>query len=243
MAAVDGVDDVLRERFQFLEIDGDDEFVAAVDPAAVEPARAEGDRRLRGPRRPRRSCCRRRYADDIGIAVGDTLDITVSRPVDRTGRSRASSRTTRSSSAGVVTTIDTFEASGFEPADNALIVFAEDGPAADGLQERLDAIVEELPIVTVKDQQAFATGAARAHRPVRAHHLRAARPGPDHRGARHRQHAGPLDHRAHPRGRAAARDRAEPATAAPDDPAGVGGDLPARRRARAWPWASSSAWC
>jgi putative ABC transport system permease protein len=57
---------------------------------------------------------------------------------------------------GIVTTIGTFESSGFEPADNALIVFADDGPAADGLQDRLDAIVEELPIVTVKDQQAFA---------------------------------------------------------------------------------------
>ena len=35
-----------------------------------------------------------------------------------------------------------------------MIVFTE--PGATGLQDRLDAIVDELPIVTVKDQAAFA---------------------------------------------------------------------------------------
>ena len=37
-----------------------------------------------------------------------------------------------------------------------MVIFAEDGPAAAGLQERLDAVVADLPVVTVKDEQAFA---------------------------------------------------------------------------------------
>ena len=46
--------------------------------------------------------------------------------------------------------------------------------------------------------------------------LRDARARPAHRGARHREHAGALGHRANPRGRAAPRHRAEPDPAAPD---------------------------
>jgi putative ABC transport system permease protein len=154
MEAVDGVDSVLRERFQILELDGDDEFVAALDPAAVEPLELSvvdgtgelGDRDV---------LVQESYADDIGLGVGDTLDIRV--PAGRQEWTVAGViEDNPVVFAGIVTTIDTFDASGFEPADNALIVFADDGPAADGLQDRLDTIVEDLPIVTVKDQEAFA---------------------------------------------------------------------------------------
>ena len=54
----------------------------------------------------------------------------------------------------ILTTLDTFTEAGFEPADNLLIVDAE--PGADGVEERLEKVVAELPIVTVKDQQEFA---------------------------------------------------------------------------------------
>ena len=55
----------------------------------------------------------------------------------------------------VLTTLPTLADAGFEEADNALIVFAEPGGLA-GLQEGLDEVVAEIPIVTVKDQGAFA---------------------------------------------------------------------------------------
>jgi putative ABC transport system permease protein len=54
----------------------------------------------------------------------------------------------------ILTTVDTMADAGYEPADNALIIFAE--PGAEKLQGELDAVIEELPIVTVKDQAAFA---------------------------------------------------------------------------------------
>ena len=56
--------------------------------------------------------------------------------------------------APILTTLGTFAAAGFEPADNLLIVDAE--PGADGVQDRLEQVVADLPIVTVKDQQEFA---------------------------------------------------------------------------------------
>jgi putative ABC transport system permease protein len=154
MAAVEGVDDVVRERFQIVELDDDDEFVAAVDPSSVGPLElrvTDGSEALG----EREVLLQETYADDIGLGVGDTLDITVpagSQEWTVVGVIEDNPVVF----SGIVTTIETFESSGFEPADNALIVFADAGPAADGLQDRLDAIVEELPIVTVKDQQAFA---------------------------------------------------------------------------------------
>ena len=54
----------------------------------------------------------------------------------------------------VLTTTQTLLESGFPDQDNYVVVFAL--PGAKGLQERLDAVVADLPVVTVKDQQAFA---------------------------------------------------------------------------------------
>ena len=154
MAALDGVDTVVRERFQLLELDGDDEFVAAVDAEAVGALGlevADGTTDLA----EREALIQESYADDTGLGVGDTLDVTV--PAGRQDWTVVGVIEDNAVVfSGIVTTIGTFEAAGYESADNALIVFGADGPAGDGLQESLDAIVEELPIVTVKDQQAFA---------------------------------------------------------------------------------------
>ena len=89
---------------------------------------------------------------------------------------------------------------GYRDADNFLIIDTDGSAGGAGRASR--AVVAELPIVTVKDQQEFAAGAAGADRPAGADDLRAARPGPADRRARHRQHAGAVDHRAHARGRA-----------------------------------------
>ena len=104
---------------------------AAVDPAAVGPLElsvVDGS----GTLGDREVLVQESYADEHGVAIGDTLDIQV--PAGRqdwtvTGVFEDNPVVF----AGLVTTIATFEAAGFEPADNALIVFADDGPAADGL--------------------------------------------------------------------------------------------------------------
>jgi putative ABC transport system permease protein len=54
----------------------------------------------------------------------------------------------------ILTTNDTLERAGFPRSDNAVIVMAE--PGATGLQARLEQVIEDLPVVTVKDEAQFA---------------------------------------------------------------------------------------
>src|SRR5262249_10430669 len=53
-----------------------------------------------------------------------------------------------------VTTLQTLKDQGYPASDNALILDTD--PDVIGIQNELDAVVADLPIVTVKDQAAFA---------------------------------------------------------------------------------------
>jgi putative ABC transport system permease protein len=55
--------------------------------------------------------------------------------------------------APVLMTLDDYVDGGFPDSDNVLILFTDDSP---GIQDRLDAVVADLPVVTVKDQAEFA---------------------------------------------------------------------------------------
>ena len=55
----------------------------------------------------------------------------------------------------VLTTTQTLLDSGFPDQDNYVVVFARAGSRR-GCRSRLDAVVKDLPVVTVKDEQAFA---------------------------------------------------------------------------------------
>jgi putative ABC transport system permease protein len=154
MAAVEGVDRVVRERYQFLTIDGDDEGLAAIDPETVDALALDVTSGSAADFADGTVMLQRSYADDHGLAVGDEVEVevpsgTASWPVT------AIVEDNPVIFFPVITTLTTMTDAGFEPADNALIVFADAG-GAPGLQERLDAVVAELPIVTVKDQAAFA---------------------------------------------------------------------------------------
>ena len=152
MAAVEGVDEVVRMRFQFLLVDDDQSFATALDPSAVGPLELkvlEGT----GEMRDRTVLVQEFYADEEGLAVGDDLDVQV--PAGKQSWEVVGIvEDTPIIFTGAVTTLATFDAAGFEPADNALIVYEEDG--ATGVKDRLDDVVEELPVVTVLDQQEFA---------------------------------------------------------------------------------------
>ncbi|GAB3249616.1 ABC transporter permease [Nocardioides dilutus] len=151
MASVDGVADVVRLRFQFMIADGDDTFVAAIDQSAVEPLELAA---VRGSLEmgERTVLLQESYADDEGLAVGDSVEAQV--PAGKQTWRVAGIIEDTALLTGLVTSVDTFDAAGYEPADNALIVFEE--PGATGVQERLDEVVEALPVVTVLDQQEFA---------------------------------------------------------------------------------------
>ena len=53
-----------------------------------------------------------------------------------------------------LTTVGTLERAGYPTGDNALIVMADADTV--GLQNRLDEVVADIPVVTVKNEQAFA---------------------------------------------------------------------------------------
>jgi putative ABC transport system permease protein len=150
MAQVDGVDQVVRERFGNSRRDEDNQFVAAVDPANVEALELDvsaGEVFANGSVMLQRS-----WADDHELRVGDDLELDL--PAGE--RSLAVAGIFEDNpvvAAPVLLTLDDFSAAGFPDSDNVLILFTDDSP---GIQDRLDAVVAQLPVVTVKDQAAFA---------------------------------------------------------------------------------------
>ncbi len=153
MRAVDGVADVVRQRFQIVESDGDGRGVTATDPESI---RALGLRAVDGDLADLDDgmvLITEELSEDRGLEVGDTYDVTVPAG-ERSWEVVAVYEDNPVVFTSVLTTVGTFERAGFEPADNALIVFKE--PGAGDLQAELDATISDIPIVTVKDQQEFA---------------------------------------------------------------------------------------
>ncbi len=150
MAQVDGVDQVVRERFGNAERDGDSQFVAALDPADVPALKldlTDGDVFDGGS-----VMVQRTWADDHDVEVGQ--DLTLDLPAGE--RSLVVSGIFEDNpvvAAPVVLTLADFAEGGFPESDNVLILFTDDSA---GIQDRLDAVVVDLPVVTVKDQTAFA---------------------------------------------------------------------------------------
>jgi putative ABC transport system permease protein len=154
MAEVEGIDRVVRQRWAQAERDGDFLGIAGVDPADAEFL---GIRMVQGTLADFTDgsvLIDEGWAEDEGLSVGDTYT------VEKTPRGELELRV-----AGIyaenpviffptVTTLETLKQQGYPTSDNALILDA--GPDSVGLQSRLDAVVKDLPIVTVKDQGAFA---------------------------------------------------------------------------------------
>ncbi|MCD4525612.1 ABC transporter permease [Nocardioides sp. cx-173] len=151
MAQLEGVDAVVRQRYQFQDFGG--QGISAIDPATadrLELTVTEGDL---ADFTDGTVIVQESHAEDEGLEVGDEVEVET--PAGkRSWPVVAVYEDNPIVFLPVVTTLTTMEEAGYEPADNAVIVFAE--PGADDLQAGLDAIVEELPIVTVKDQAAFA---------------------------------------------------------------------------------------
>ncbi len=152
MERVDGVQQVIRERFKPVERDGDRMPVSAVAPGDIGPLEldvTDGDSHglAHGSIFIQRS-----WADDEDLAVGD--DVTFEMPVGkRTYRVAGIFEDNPIIVAQALMTLDDLSAAGFTESDNVLIIFTDDSP---GIQDRLDAVVADLPVVTVKNQTEFA---------------------------------------------------------------------------------------
>lgn len=152
MERVDGVEHVVRERFQAAERDGDRQGIAAVEPGDVsrlelDVTDGDPDGLADGAVLVQRS-----WADDEDLAVGDTIDFAMPAG-QRSYRIAGIAEDNPVVFSPVVMTLADFTDAGFPDSDNVLIVFTDGSP---GVQARLDAEVADLPIVTVKDQAEFA---------------------------------------------------------------------------------------
>jgi putative ABC transport system permease protein len=153
MEKVDGVRDVIRERYAIATRDGDRQGLAATDPEDVGGLNLTMIRGEATDLADGTVMLKETWADDEGVAVGD--DVTLGMPSGRkTYRVVGTYDDNPLVFFPILTTNDTLERAGFPRSDNAVIVMAE--PGATGLQARLEQVIEDLPVVTVKDEAQFA---------------------------------------------------------------------------------------
>lgn len=153
MAQVDGVETVVRQRYAPVEVEGDDTYVSAVDPAdlagLLDLTMAEGSRDdlVDGT-----VLVSEEYAADHGLSVGDELEMDTPSGTERypvVGEYEENPLI----GTGVLTTLPTLAATGYPESDNQLIIDTDGSP---GVHDALDAVVADLPVVSVKDQAEFA---------------------------------------------------------------------------------------
>jgi putative ABC transport system permease protein len=144
---------VIRERYAIATRDGDRQGLAATDPEDVGGLNLTMIRGEATDLADGTVMLKQTWADDEGVGVGD--DVTLEMP-----NGRKSYRVVGTYDDNplvffpILTTNDTLERAGFPQSDNAVIVMAE--PGATGLQDRLESLVADLPVVTVKDEAQFA---------------------------------------------------------------------------------------
>lgn len=152
MQRVEGVDAVWAQRYAFTG--GGNEGIGAATPDTLrdgfEVEVVDGDL---ADMRDGTVVVDEGYAEDEGLTVGDrtTVDLADG-PHDLEVVALYAENPLVVFP--VVTTPRTLIAAGHPDADNLLVV--DTASSVPGMQERLDAVVADLPIVTVKDQQAFA---------------------------------------------------------------------------------------
>ena len=154
MERVEGVRTVLRQRFGFAEYDGEPQGVAAADPRVLPTVMdLEFEAGELSALADGAVAVEKEWAAEQGIAVGDTLKVdTPAGPQEYpvVGRYLENPFITFP----VLTTPQTLLDAGFRDADNYLIVDAVDTSSA--IADGLAAVVADNPLVTVKDQDAFA---------------------------------------------------------------------------------------
>jgi putative ABC transport system permease protein len=149
---VPGVESVVRQRFQYTTIDGDGEGLSATDPATVDRLGIDVVSGSPDDLADGTVLVRDSWAEDEGYAVGDSLEIE-GPSGKRSLRIVGLYDDNPIVALPVLTTLQTMEDLGYQPQDSTLVIYTDD---SSGVRERLDHEVEDLPIVTVKDQAAFA---------------------------------------------------------------------------------------
>ena len=154
MNAVPGVQSVWAQRFVFTQLDGEGQGVAAAESATMRDGfkvdMVDGDLAdlVDGT-----VVLDEKYADDEGLAVGDELTVQLA---DGKNEMEVVGLFAENPILffPIVTTPQTLIKAGHRDSDNFLII--DVSAAGASVQEALEAVVKDSPIVTVKDQQGFA---------------------------------------------------------------------------------------
>jgi putative ABC transport system permease protein len=152
IAGVPGVTEVVRQRFAFIEADGDRSSVTGVVPSqlgAFGLKLTSGTQALDG----RTVLVNATYASDHHLAVGSRVTLGKLPVGERAFRVGGVYENTPLVFDFVTSTRNLTQA-GFADSDNFLIVFTS--PHAGDLLRSLQQKVENLPVVTVQDEQQFA---------------------------------------------------------------------------------------
>jgi putative ABC transport system permease protein len=153
MARVDGVQHVWAQRFAFTGSGPDAEGVGAIDPAAfaqgIDLTMVAGDA---SDLRDGAVILDEKYAAEKSLSVGDSYAVRLAdgrRQLEVVGIYAENPILLFPA----ITTPRTLIKAGYRDADNFLII---DTNGSSAVQDKLEKVVADLPIVTVKDQQAFA---------------------------------------------------------------------------------------
>ncbi len=159
MVRVDGVASVVRQRAARAVIDGaGTQGVVGTDPGSLgtlELDVVDGDA---GDLERGSVLLEQDFAADEGLAVGDRL-VAALPAGERSWRVVGLFAANPVVFFPVLTSVATLDAAGVAPQDNLVVVDADDRLDAEGreaVQAGLEAVVADQPVVTVKDQAAFA---------------------------------------------------------------------------------------
>ncbi|WP_377644761.1 ABC transporter permease [Oryzobacter terrae] len=154
--AVPGVDQVARIRGALIQVDGDRDFAAGVDPAVIATVvRPDVVTGTLADLDARAVAISTELAADSGLAVGSTL--TLEYAGEEAERTVVATYVEDAAlTADVTMSLEGFEAIGVPPTDRTLYVTAQPGADRAALKRALTEAVADLPTVGVSDQAEFA---------------------------------------------------------------------------------------
>lgn len=156
VAALPDIETVSRVRWGMGTVDGEDQWVAAIDPGSYERVAAlEFTSGSAADLAGEAIALSTDAASDLGVAVGDTVPVALQgEPFDARVAGIFEPEATAPST--YLVGLDTWAGNGGRAADAQVYVLAREGADAAAVQSSLDALVADLPTVSVKDVQEYA---------------------------------------------------------------------------------------
>lgn len=153
---IEGVATVARFRQALGEVDGHQAFLGAADPVALGKAlQIDMAGGLMSDLANSVILVEEGTAKSQGYSIGDTVKLKLQGGVQSltVGGILAASAAVP---ANYLVSLDTLVQGGLQPVDALLFITKEPGADSTAIHEQIDAVLKDLPTVTVKDQQEFA---------------------------------------------------------------------------------------